>query len=468
MHATTPAALARPLSEYFLEDLLSTEDFDSLELAIADGMRRIACRAMERCLESFDGMLVDSMPYGWSVHERVSRTVITLVGAVTFKRTIFLDRFGRRRAWADELLGIPKRSRLSANAFLWIARTAADLSYRKTASAFEFLSGAAVSHVTVMRCVHEEGRLLAAAPPDERHVSSAVAYVEADGLWVHLQNPEHRDEALPRGVYEQARRTCSFELKMACMYAGKKKVDGRVTRGNLSVIAADEEPEAFWSRIVSQLAADYELDDLETIWLGADGGQWCGPGRLEEIAPEGADVRFSLDPFHVTKAICRAFPEGPKRDWALRLAYRRKPAQLVRMCGKIAAKLPAGKRRDKVRELESYIANHSRGIAFPRPSLGTMEGTNYHFAACRVKGNATSWSRRGATAMVLIKCALLTGRPLIAPSKDAFFTGKEIAAESSFRSRLAGSVAKSVGSGSEWPHSHDMSKHCAISVSRRS
>lgn len=263
---TTGPALAEAASAHFLPELMATEDFDSFEASVATGIRSLAARCVARSVEAFDASLRSSLPAGWTLHEVVARTIVTLVGEVTYRRSIYLDRFGRRRAWADELLGIPKRSRLSANAFLWVVRRAAEVSYRKTAAAFEEATGCRISHVTVMNCVRAEGGLLKATPPEGPKISSEAAFVEVDGLWVHLQSPEHREAALPRQLYEQARETRSFELKMSCLYCGKREAaPGRLERGNLSVVVADDDPDGFWGRVAAQLAADYDLSDLREL-----------------------------------------------------------------------------------------------------------------------------------------------------------------------------------------------------------
>lgn len=430
MNPTTGAALEEAACAHFLPYLTSTEDFDSFETSVAGGMRSFAAKCVARSVEAFDASLREHVPRGWALHEVAERTIVTMVGEVTYRRSVYLDRCGRRRTWADELLGIPKRSRLSACAFLWVARHAAELSYRKTADEFERETGARISHVTVMNCVREEGRLLKSAPPAGGGISSEAAFVEVDGLWIHLQEHAHRGEALPRQLYEQARRTQSFELKMACCYCGKREVSpGRLERGNLSVTVADEEPDAFWERVA---------------------------------------VAGSLDPFHVLKYVDRAFPEGKSRDWATSLAYRGKGKRLSEMASRIAACMPPGKRRDKVERLASYAAANAADIRLPRTSLGTMEGTNFHVGAVRCKNNATSWSRKGAEAMCLVRAALLTGRPLVAPDKGQLFTEREKGAERAFLGKFgASSIPEACGRGRE-ATVHRLGKMPAISLARRS
>lgn len=459
----------------FYDKLIKTEDFQALEMIVALDMREVAAKVLCKCIERFDCELHKNIPKGWSVHEYAKRTILTLVGAVTFTRTIFLDEFGIRRAWTDELLGIPSRSRLSACAFLWIATHASELSYRKTAKEFFELTSAHISHVSVMNVVHKEGALLKASGAefarDEMRISQDVLFIESDGLWVHLQESSHKDKALPRFLYEQARKTKSFELKLAALYAGKAKIGpGRYKRIGLCLTCADEDTESFWKRAWEMLCENYEQDDVCRIAVGGDGAKWCGHTHIKDIAPNSCSVDFTLDLFHVIKKIAKAFPDkdSAKGAWATNLALRGKGKQLVHMCERIADKMKAGSARDKVLELKTYIFEHIDGIRAPRHELGTMEGTNAHIGASRLKGQGRSWSRRGAEAMCLIRCAIATGRALVAPPCTQWFTKRELAIKASLLPKSASEISKSSGTGWEYPYrSKPLSKSVNISLSYR-
>lgn len=319
-----PTTAAAALADLFAPVLAATEDLDSFEGALSSGIRTLAASAMAASMERFDRSLRRQVPPGWRPHEVAPRTLVTLVGEVTYRRTVYVDAHGCRRAWADELLGIRPRARLSACAFLWLARRSAEVSYRKAAAQFEAMSGARVSHVTAMRCAREEGRLLLAAEPEGPRLSCEGVRVEVDGLWVALQASSHRDAALPRFLYEQARKR-SAELKVASAYAAKAPAgNGRKRRVALSLVASAEEPGAFFARVAAQMAASFDLDDVRRVHYGADGGAWCGPERLASLLPPHARILFRLDPFHVMQAICRAFPEGRAREWARHLALKGK------------------------------------------------------------------------------------------------------------------------------------------------
>ncbi len=128
------------LTEHFYEKLTQSEDFSEIKPLITTDMRALAADVLCKCIERFDAELCENIPRDWKIHGHVERTLITLVGPITFKHTIFLDKYGRHHALTCELLGIPKYTRFSRCAFLWIAECAFELSYRKTAREFEELT----------------------------------------------------------------------------------------------------------------------------------------------------------------------------------------------------------------------------------------------------------------------------------------------------------------------------------------
>lgn len=311
-NATTQNDVDAALLRLFFPKLKECEDFDTFEELIAISGRTLLAEAITNSIEAFDRDLRACRPRSWTVHECAKRTLLTLLGEVTYWRTVFIDEFGCHRILADELRGIPKRSRVSVGAFLWVVRHAAELSCRKTALAFADFSGCALSHVTVMNCVKSEGAYLkSAASLPRQKISQDTLFLEVDGLWIHTQEPVRRKEALPRFLYEQARETVTFELKIAPLYAGKRKVGpDRYVRDGLALTCSVDDADDFWKKAFNLIKDNYELDDIERLWLGADGGSWCGPERIMQEMSGKSNAIASLDPFYVMQKIRRAFPEG--------------------------------------------------------------------------------------------------------------------------------------------------------------
>ncbi len=94
----------------FYDGLLDTEDIGAFEAFVAGKTRLLVASAMRACPERFDSALRRRPPRDWSARERTGRTLVTLLGEVSFERTVFFDEHGRWRILLDELLGIPPRS----------------------------------------------------------------------------------------------------------------------------------------------------------------------------------------------------------------------------------------------------------------------------------------------------------------------------------------------------------------------
>lgn len=149
------------------------------------------------------------------------------------------------------------------------------------------------------------------------------------------------------------------------------------------------------------------------------------------------------------QAICRAFPEGRAREWARHLALKGKGAALSRMAERVAARV-AGPRGERLRCLASYARRFASAIGTRAAPMGTAESTNALIAA-RMKGRGMAWSREGAEAMCALRCAVCSGRALIAPAKGAWLTERERAARGC--SWSAACVPYASGSGWEGPRS---------------
>ena len=63
---TTLDRIADAASRFFVPELLAAEDFDSFEASVSERSRKIGALCLESCLESFDKMLREHLPGGWT------------------------------------------------------------------------------------------------------------------------------------------------------------------------------------------------------------------------------------------------------------------------------------------------------------------------------------------------------------------------------------------------------------------
>lgn len=424
--STSPSerAVTKQIAEFWLQHLFACEDLEKHLEYIDLSTKKMRSEALRLELQAFDDALAAGVPEGWRFKEYRRRTIITLAGEITYLRRIYAEPSGICHALLDEVLGIRTRFKLAPDAFLWIVRVAADVSYRKTARAFYERTGARISHWLVMAVLHEEGRLLleaahsaafdrqkaagAAAPL----VSQDVLYVEFDGIHIPLQKPSHGPRQ-PRWAYEQERFRQSFELKSAVAYAGKDK---KGCRGGAVHFSLDARPAYFWPMLSARIGSVYDLSDVAQVYSSADAAGWCKNMGLD-IGLAAKDCVHHLDRFHINREIRRAFGGRTARaSHFISLVSSGRTKRLVR-----DLQLVINHATDKSRylALQSYLISNMELIEKgPGPSMGTMEGTNAHVYAARMKVWGGAWSRTGAAAMAAVRAQIASGLPLIAPRPD--------------------------------------------------
>jgi FAD/FMN-containing dehydrogenase len=351
------------LSDFFYPHLLKTEDFSN-HVTHCELVGRIIMRdALQKNLARFDDELKAQKPKGWEIIDKRSRTIITLVGEVTYSRRIYLDTYGNRRYLLDEVLGIAPRIRIEPNAFLWIVRTAANVSYEKTARAFKDRTGAFITRQSVKRCIDLAGDLLAermGRPPDSPPISVPILFGEFDGFYVDLQS-ERKQPALPRRTYKAQFKKKSMEFKVWVAYAGKA--------GNKRIHpfhwTSDASPEEFFAECISRTQHSYETDDLDYLVSGADAAGWCKANDIDALLPEGSTVLPKLDVYHINQKLYRAFTSEEDRSLYLGLLYGKDFDEFFKCLQRRMEKEPCHERQEHRQQLYSYIASNLDWLKSP-------------------------------------------------------------------------------------------------------
>ena len=408
--------------------LIACEDlFKHLEY-VDQSMKQIRAQALKSELESYDAMLAGQVPADWRFKEYRKRTIVTLAGEITYIRRIYTEPSGICHAYLDEVLGIRTRKKLAPDAFLWIAKMAADISFRKTARAFFERTGAKISHWLVLQVIREEGELILEelydrltgkdqVYPGPLRFSTDTLFVEYDGINIPLQKPVHEPKKL-RWLYEHDRHKQSFELKCAVAYMGKNE---RGQRGGAIHFVSGKAPGQFWSLLRTRIAQYYVPKDILAINVSSDAAGWCKNHALDELNPE-ARITCQLCPYHVNREIRKAFGVGKKANYIIGLLYEKRAGKVLEILKRIIAH---AKKPQVYRDLYNYLKNNITLIEGGRPlSMGTMEGTNAHVYAARMKVWGGAWSEEGALAMALVRAHIASGQELIAPRPDNVMLSK--------------------------------------------
>lgn len=411
MHDDT-SALKSILVDLCLERIGRFEDFERVETSAHEDVLKTLADAMSEALEIFDERLFVDRPEGWRVKDARSRSILTEFGEVAFSRRIYIDEFGDRRTYLDEIVSLRPRKRLSPGAFRALAIFGSEIPYERAARTLFRHCPDSVSAMTTMGVLRETGDLLEARAeqmrrdlfdhgllPEASRRSEEIC-LEADGIWVALQG--------------QARR--GVEIKALCAYESKS-AGKRVGVVHHALVGS---PKRFWEEGVSHVAGHYSLSSLKRCYTGTDGEGWCS-GLADHL--HGPEIVHRLDPWHVNRAINAAFPKPQEAAPLFELLG---SVRIDELLDELALRLETGWGDEaKTRRLIGYITNNRSSIEASAPSMGTMEGTNAHLYAARMKVWGGAWSRKGASDMARIRATLASGDTLPVAAREAAFREKD-------------------------------------------
>lgn len=340
------------LADFLYPNLIETEDFTEHIEHCEKTIKGLTRKAVEQNFDRFDDELKEQVPASWKVADRKQRTVITLVGEITYRRRVYEDTYGNIRYLLDEVLGITPFTRCDPAAFLWIVKCASDISFQKTADAFFNKTGVPISKQTVMRYVHKEGDLLAKWEDDcDLPLSTPVLFTEFDGFWVHLQSETKCCPALPRHTYKEQFKKKSSEMKVWVAYAGKN--------GNRRIHpmhwASASEPSEFFDECIEKTSSAFVLDDLEFLVTNSDAAGWCKNHGLDLLVDANTNVISKLDTYHINQKLYRAFSAEEDRKEYLSLLYTKNYSEFLNTLERRIETEPDDERVQKRLELKSYI-----------------------------------------------------------------------------------------------------------------
>jgi len=266
---------------------------EEMEGEIGEIVQGIGQEVLRVGIEAMDKRISKEVPKGWRNVGTEERGMLSSLGAIRYKRRIYMDETGIRRKPIDEVLGVERYGRDSQTVREMGAYLACEGTYRRAASQLSWLVKAAVSHSTIQRMVWQVGKRIADGEDAERErvfgigeriekgkVKVPVLYGESDGVWLHLQREGKK----------------SVEVRVATLYSGKKLI-GKKRYGleNKCVVTSIDETSAAWhEHLLWKAHRYYDLETAQLLITGGDGNQWVRRSfdRFE------IKQKFVLDRFH--------------------------------------------------------------------------------------------------------------------------------------------------------------------------
>jgi len=397
---------------------------------LEETIQRIAIETGQETLgmgiKEIDDRITERLPKSWQNVGTEERWLVSSLGAIRYKRRIYLDEKRKRRKPVDELLGIEKYGRMSGRVQEMGASLACMGTYRLAASQLSYLIKTPISHSAIQRMAWNTGNRIADGEEAERRrvfehgepveagrTPAPVLYGESDGVWVHLQREKQK----------------STEVRVAIMSTGRKPVgQDRYRLENKHCLTAIGLNSQQWQEhILREAHLTYDLEHTRLLVCGGDGNRWVRHSfdRLQ-IKQE-----FVLDRFHLLRAARRAIADSEVSKTVI-TRLRQEGLESVRSDLQKQIQHATGKQRKKLEDFYRYIHNNQDGLLDLQyrsevvpACLGAIEGNVDKLVVHRMKGRGCSWRLQGLRAMLaicrnadLLRCHAYQYVPLEHPIKN--------------------------------------------------
>ncbi len=395
-------------------------NFKNLERIIYEFVCRQACEMIIEILKELDGKLMKERDKKKYRNKGFKKTTIkTIMGEIEYNRRIYEyeTEEGKKgyKFLLDEYLNMDTVGHISTNLVEKIIDLAVDESYRKTADKVSSMTNQSISHTGAWNIVQTVGEKIAEKEKKEIKLNkegklegkkeTKVLFEEMDGIWINMQGKDRKSKKKGRK-----------ELKLGIFYEGwekKHEKKDRYTVKNKKAYASFGGSKDFGEIREAKIAKEYKVDEIQTKIVNGDGAGW-----IKEIVRED-NSHFQLDIFHRNQAVIRNVEDKSKAKKIIKKLSNGKIDEGLEIITELM--IENNENEDRMKKLESlynYIVNNREGIVvykvrpdinMPEPpkgikyrNLGTMEHNICDILARRMKGNKTSWSKKGASNLAKI------------------------------------------------------------------
>lgn len=395
-------------------------NFKDLEKSIYEFVCRQACEIIAQILKDLDSKLMKERDKKKYRNKGFKKTTIkTIMGEIEYNRRIYEYETERGKKGykylLDEYLKMDTVGHISTNLVEKIIDLAVDESYRKTADKVTEMTNQSISHSAAWNVVQTLGDKIEEKEKREIKLNkeeklqgkreTKVLFEEMDGIWINMQGKDRKSKRKGRK-----------ELKLGIFYEGwekKHEKKDRYTVKNKKAYASFDSSKEFSKIREAKIAKEYKVDEIETRIVNGDGAGW-----IKEVVRKD-NAHFQLDIFHRNQAVFRNIEDKKKAKEIIKKLSIGKIDESLDIVANLMIK--NNENEDKMKKLEilyNYIVNNREGmviykvrpdINIPKPpegtkyrNLGTMEHNICDILAQRMKGNKTSWSKKGASNLAKI------------------------------------------------------------------
>lgn len=288
------------LEDKFLKD---PSDIASYVTKLTEELHKTGIRMIEETLGYLDQMLNESevRKMTWIVDRHEPKQLITSLGSVNYSKTMFRDKEeGSRSYLLDLIMGMEPHERMTEDAEARLLEEAVQTSYRRGGEETSILDK--VSKQTVMKKIHSLRFPSENEEPEKKKIVKTL-FIDADEAHISLQYRNKKGDLLRN---EHGSKNNNVIEKLVYCYEGIEKESPGSRRHRLinphyfCSDSASEDNKDFWERVYAYIDSQYDVGQIEKIYVNGDGGAW-----MEEGKNGIGGVVVTMDEFHLQKYLIK-------------------------------------------------------------------------------------------------------------------------------------------------------------------
>ena len=419
-------------------DMLSNEkvNFKSLEEKTFKEMMKLGRKIIQDELRMLDKVILEYRDKQvFKPKDFQATTIKTKLGEIPIARRRYKMIINGKIEWIyllDELLEINDFGLYSQGIVEMVTREITKKSYRETAKTISEDTDNTISHTAVRNIVlklgekinkleeekiklYEEGKI-------EGEKETQYIFCEHDGIYIKKQkSKKHKGKKKFKVKHfkkkKGKKKKNGIELKIAVIHEGKEpRYTNDYKLKNKIIVGTTSKAKDLKKIEDMAIGTTYKEHTIKNVVINGDGADWTGS------IVEGAKEIFQLDMAHIQKKIYMAVSDEKYLKKMQEVVYKEQAEEIFSLIYNYKVELDADNKiveLEKVKELEEYLENNKNGlqryqyklgykeeqleeIKEELPTLGTEESQMYCTCRDRMKKNRTSWSVKGAEALLKV------------------------------------------------------------------
>lgn len=319
----------------------------------------------------------------------VKRTLITIFGTITFKRTLYQNKLtGEYYFYLDDLLGIDAyrnydslvRGILIQDSILTNPHHTSNFSSLNSLHLKELLKDSiSIPKQTIYKFL-QEAKIREIHYEEISHNKSL--YVMVDEKWIHEQDKDNPHK----------KKWIMCKCFVTFTHIERKGKRSRLM-GRHIFITSSNTP---WKDFMKEIYKIYNFETLEIINLLSDAGSWILSGAYELKLYSNNKVTINTCEFHVKQKINRSTTDKDLRIKIADIIYEQEDKKkFIEEMDKLIESKTKESRKQKITEYKNYILRHWKGILHMKHSMckSSMEAHIEHCIASSFSSVPKAYSK---------------------------------------------------------------------------